>query len=105
MIIKVLRFQGKEPFTGWMNSLKDIVARAKILRRVDRLEQDNYGEHRYLKKGIFELKINYGPGYRVYCGEKNKDNVILLYGGDKSTQSKDLEKVYKYWEDYNRENV
>jgi putative addiction module killer protein len=91
---------GIEPINLWINALKDISARAKIRRRIERMEEGNYGSHRYLQGAIFELKIDYGPGYRVYCGEEGKKIVVLLCGGNKSSQNKDIKIALEYWVDY-----
>lgn len=80
-----------ERYVKWVNKLKDRSARQKILLRVDRLvEEGNPGDSRALSGGIIEMKINYGPGYRVYYAQQGKTVVILLAGGDKSTQSADI---------------
>ena len=81
---------GEEPFNEWFKRLKDVTIKARILRRLDRLEFSNYGDHRYLTGGLFELKFDIGPGYRVYCGEEENQLVVLLCAGDKSSQSKDI---------------
>jgi putative addiction module killer protein len=64
------------------------------------MELGNYGSHRYLQGAIFELKIDYGPGYRIYCGEEGNKVVVLLLGGDKSSQTKDIKESLEYWKDY-----
>ncbi len=92
---------GKEPFQEWLRSLRDREGRAKIRIRLNRLEQGNLGKHRALGRGLIELKIDFGPGYRVYLGEDGKRDVVLLWGGDKSTQEADIEKARAYWGDYN----
>jgi putative addiction module killer protein len=79
-----------EVYRDWINSLKDRAGRARIQVRVDRLANGNPGQHRNLTGGISELKIDFGPGYRVYYTERRGDLVILLAGGDKSTQRQDI---------------
>jgi putative addiction module killer protein len=79
-----------EVYRDWINSLKDRAGRARIQVRVDRLANGNPGQHRNLTGGISELKIDFGPGYRVYYTEREGDLVILLAGGDKSTQQQDI---------------
>lgn len=77
-------------YTEWLDGLADLVGRARILARVERLAAGNPGQHRVLKGGICELKIDVGPGYRVYYTQRGKVLVILLCGGDKSTQDQDI---------------
>lgn len=77
-------------YLDWIDSLKDRSGRARIQMRVDRLVHGNPGLHRKLSAGITELKIDFGPGYRVYYTERDGDLVILLAGGDKSSQQKDI---------------
>jgi putative addiction module killer protein len=79
-----------EVYRDWINSLKDRAGRARIQVRVDRLAHGNPGQHRNLAGGIAELKIDFGPGYRVYYTERGGELIILLAGGDKSTQRQDI---------------
>lgn len=71
--------------------------------RLDRIEQGNLGDYRSVGAGVFELKIDYGPGYRVYFGQVGSTIVLLLCGGNKGTQERDIRKAQKYWEDYEKE--
>ncbi len=80
-------------FSKWLHKLKDIQGKVAILRRIDRIKLGNFGEYKYLDDGVSELKITTGPGYRVYYTHKNDEIIILLVGGDKSTQTKDIEKA------------
>lgn len=97
---------GRCPFRKWLNSLRDVTARAKIRLRVDRLEAGNLGDFKPVGNGVFELRIDYGPGYRVYYGQVERTIVLLLCGGDKSTQEKDIVKAQEYWTDSrSRENA
>jgi putative addiction module killer protein len=73
---------GKEPFTEWLESLKDRKGRAIIKTRLDRLMLGDLGRHRSVGEGVTELKIDFGPGYRVYLGKMGKTLVLLLCGGD-----------------------
>jgi putative addiction module killer protein len=77
-------------YLDWINRLKDRVARARIQVRVDRLVHGNPGKHRVLTNGICELKIDFGPGYRVYYTQRGMNFIVLLAGGDKSTQRRDI---------------
>ncbi len=78
-------------YLDWINGLKDRVTRARIQVRVDRLLHGNPGKHRVLTEGIVELKIDVGPGYRVYFTERGETLIVLLIGGDKSTQDQDID--------------
>jgi len=85
-----MRFEMTEVYRDWINGLRDIAGRARIQVRVDRLAHGNPGQWRALREGVFELKIDFGPGYRVYYTERGKVLIILLAGGDKSTQRRDI---------------
>ena len=87
---QVMRLSMTEVYRDWINELKDRAGRARIQMRVDRLAHGNPGQHRNLTQGISELKIDVGPGYRVYYTERNGELIILLAGGDKSTQQQDI---------------
>ncbi len=91
---------GKEPFTEWLYGLRDAVGRKRILVRLTRLEQGNYGDCEPVGEGLSELRLFFGPGYRVYFGEHGGEIVVLLCGGDKGTQSKDIERAKAYWKEY-----
>ncbi len=90
-----------EKFSFWLSKLKDIKGKISILRRIDRLRNGNFGDHKSLGENISELKIQSGPGYRVYYTRKGNEIIVLLVAGDKSTQvadikkAKDLAKEYK----------
>ena len=79
-----------EVYRDWINGLRDRTARARIQMRVDRLVHGNPGQHRALTGGVSELKIDFGPGYRVYYAERGGELIVLLAGGDKSTQQRDI---------------
>jgi putative addiction module killer protein len=85
-----MRLQMTEVYRDWISDLNDRVARARIQVRVDRLAHGNPGQHRNLTHGVSELKIDVGPGYRVYCTERGGELIILLAGGDKSSQKQDI---------------
>lgn len=85
-------------FDKWLRKLKDIRAKAKILFRIQKLEQDeHFGDCEPVGEGIRELKINYAKGYRIYFRETDGKIIVLLIGGDKSTQQKDIEKAKEIW--------
>lgn len=93
---------GKTPFKDWLESLKDINARAKIRVALDRIRLGNLGHAGSVGEGVHELKIDYGPGYRVYCGFAGATIVLLLLGGDKASQSKDISRAKEYWKTFKR---
>ncbi|MDZ8227227.1 type II toxin-antitoxin system RelE/ParE family toxin [Nostoc sp. ChiVER01] len=95
-----LSVNGINPFSEWFDSLRDIRAKAKIRARLDRVEAGNLGDCKSVGDGVFELRIDYGSGYRIYFGQQGSTVIILLCGGDKSTQDKDIAKAKEYWEDY-----
>ena len=77
-------------FVQWLDNLVDIQARARVQARIERLETGNPGDVEPVGEGVSELRINYGPGYRVYFKRRGRELIILLAGGDKSTQAKDI---------------
>ncbi len=85
-----VRVQTTKVYLDWIHSLNDRVGRARVQVRVDRLVHGNPGQHRALTDGVCELKIDFGPGYRVYYTERAGVVVVLLAGGDKSSQQKDI---------------
>jgi len=85
-----MRVETTEVYREWINGLKDRVGRARVQVRVDRLVHGNPGQHRVLTDGVRELKIDFGPGYRVYYTERGGALIVLLAGGDKSSQAKDI---------------
>ena len=85
-----MRIRTTEIYRDWINALKDRAARARIQVRVDRLAHGNPGQHRNLTNGVSELKVDVGPGYRVYYTHRGEELLILLVGGDKSSQPKDI---------------
>jgi putative addiction module killer protein len=93
---------GRISFQTWFQTLRDKVAKASIARRLDRLAIGNPGDHKADREGVSELRIDVGSGYRVYYAEQGERLVILLCGGDKSTQRKDIELALEYWADWKR---
>ncbi|MBP9855460.1 MAG: type II toxin-antitoxin system RelE/ParE family toxin [Candidatus Omnitrophica bacterium] len=98
--ILVYRTQdGKEPFIDWLFSLRDKMIRHRIETRIDRIRHGNYGDHKRFH-GILELRLDFGKGYRIYCGEDGNKLIILLVGGDKFSQDKDIKEAVEYWRNY-----
>jgi putative addiction module killer protein len=101
--VEVRRYQtgeGRVPLSEWLDGLRDGRARARIVARMDRLSVGLLGDWRSVGDGVCELRIDYGPGYRVYYGQDGEALILLLCGGDKRTQAKDIEKAHGYWKDY-----
>jgi len=94
------RSDGSEPFTAWLRGLRDGTTRARIRQRIARIRLGNFGDARGVGGGVQELRIPVGPGLRVYFGREGDSVVILLYGGEKSTQARDIESAQDYWRDY-----
>ena len=92
--------RGREPFAVWHLKLADRRAQGRILARLNRLRAGNFGLCDSVGRGVFELKIDYGPGYRVYFGRAGRSVVVLLCGGVKSSQVKDIETAKRHWELY-----
>lgn len=92
--------EGKIPLTAWLEGLRDGATRGRIVARLDRLKAGLLGDWKAVGNGVFELRIDHGPGYRVYYGQEGKTLILLLCGSDKSTQVKDIETAHAYWKDY-----
>ena len=95
---------GQNLFLNWFKHLKDGKAKQKIQARLIRLESNNLGKHRFVAGALAELKIDHGSGYRVYCGMDGETLIIVLCGGDKTTQQKDIELAKGYWDEYRNRN-
>lgn len=94
---------GRIPYYVWYQNFRDNRTRQTIQNRINRLRAGNFGQSRAVGGGVSELKIDYGPGYRVYFGQDGDEIVILLCGGDKSTQDEDIKKAKEYWQIYKQE--
>jgi putative addiction module killer protein len=97
-----LTASGKNVVDDWVTDLRDERAAAKIAIRIERLAAGNFGDCKTLRDGVWELKIDWGPGYRVYYAMAGKQIVLLLCGGDKRKQGADIERAVEYWNDYKR---
>ncbi|MCA2938072.1 MAG: type II toxin-antitoxin system RelE/ParE family toxin [Microcystis panniformis Mp_MB_F_20051200_S9] len=91
---------GQIPFDNWFDSIRVSKTQTIISKRLDRVRMGNLGDYRSVGGGVFELRIDYGPGYRIYFGQVGTTIVLLLCGGDKSTQIKDIRQAQEYWRDY-----
>ena len=104
-MIQVLHYvneSGKDMVRQWLDDLHDPRAAARIVMRIDRLANGNFGDCKPLGNGVWELRIDYGPGYRVYYAMAGRRCVLLLCVGDKRKQTADIERAIGYWNDYQR---
>ena len=95
---------GRDPFKEWLANLADRQARARVAVRVQRMAAGNFGDHKPLSDGVWELRIDHGPGYRVYYAQAGQRVLLLLIGGDKRRQQADIETAVRYWQDWQRRN-
>jgi putative addiction module killer protein len=104
-MIEILHYvtsTGVDVFSRWLDDLADEKAAAKIAVRIDRMAAGNFGDCRSLREGVCELRIDWGPGYRVYYAMATRECVLLLCGGDKRKQSGDIARAIEYWQDYKK---
>lgn len=92
--------QGRTHFTEWFSGLRDRQARARIAARLERLETGNFGDCKGVSGGVSELRIDWGPGYRVYFARDGQTVIVLLCGGDKRKQDADIGKAVELWQEY-----
>ena len=103
MVVKIYQDKERnEPFTQWLESIRDKVAQARIRGRLRRIELGNPGDYRSVGHGVFELRLHFGPGYRIYYGQIGHEVVLLLAGGTKSAQEQDIQQAKHYWFEYKR---
>jgi len=104
-MINLFRYQSDdsgEPFTEWLKSLRDKVAQARIRVRLRQVQAGNFGDVEPVGDGVSEFRIHVGAGYRVYYGQHGKTVVILLCGGDKSSQAADIKRAKAFWSEWKR---
>ena len=105
MLVEIRHYltaSGTDVFQSWLDGLKEVKARVAVLRRIDRITAGNFGDHKYLRDGVSELRVDLGAGYRVYYGKHGNAVVILLCGGPKRTQAADIARAIEFWADYRR---
>src|SRR5271157_1013054 len=103
IVIEIRRYvarSGSDVIGDWLASLEDLKARARIAARLDRLSLGNFGDSKALREGVSELRIDWGPGYRVYYAMLGRTCVLLLCGGDKRRQASDIKRAIEYLEDF-----
>ena len=91
---------GCDPFAEWRAQVTDTRARIAVDRRIMRMELGNFGDHKSLREGVWELRIDVGSGYRVYYAKNDSTVILLLFGGDKRKQSADIDRACAYWRDW-----
>ncbi|MGH9600485.1 MAG: type II toxin-antitoxin system RelE/ParE family toxin [Terracidiphilus sp.] len=101
-IVRYLAPDGKVVVSAWLEKLRDTKARLAIDRRIVRMELGNLGDHRFCRDGVWEMRIDFGAGYRVYYALAGARVILLLCGGDKRTQDADIDRACKYWSDWQR---
>ena len=94
----------KDVYLEWLKIQRDTVAKIAIVKRINRVELGNFGDHEFCRDGVWELRIDVGAGYRVYYAVSGKDIVLLLCGGNKRTQTADINRACEYWSDWKKEN-
>ena len=92
----------RDPYLDWLKRLRDPIAKVQIVKRVNRIEQGNFGDHKFCRDGVWEMRIDAGAGYRVYYARSGSRIVLLLCGGDKSTQDADIDRAVNCWNDWKR---
>lgn len=92
-------------FADWLARLKDQIAKKRIVARIRLAENDSFGDHHFCADGVWEMRIHYGPGYRLYYAQEDSAIYLLLVGGDKQTQGRDIEKARDLWEAYKKEGL
>jgi len=104
-VIELIYYQeenGRSPFIEWITALRDKTAKARIASRMRQIESGNFGDSKPVGEGVTELRIHVGAGYRVYCGRYGQRSVILLCGGDKDSQTKDIARAKELWAEWKR---
>lgn len=97
--------EGLSPVREFLESLADGRGRAAVQRRLDRLAGGSFGDHRYLRDGVWELRVHVGPGYRVYYALTGLEVVLLICTGDKASQSGDIDRAVQHWADFKRRSI
>lgn len=93
---------GRAPFEDWYESLRDEKGKSIITARLGRVRVGNMGDCKSMGQGILELRVDFGPGYRIYLGQDGQTLILLLCGGDKKSQRKDIQNAFAHWADYRR---
>lgn len=103
--MRILHYQnhkGCDVFSQWFDALRDIRAKSAIVRRLDRAAAGNFGDHKFERDGVWAMRLDTGPGYRIYYFQEGHELIILLCGGDKSGQQADIARAIEYRKDFLR---
>lgn len=92
----------RDPYQEWMKKIRDPIAKLQVVKRVNRIAGGNFGDHKFCREGVWELRIDQGAGYRVYYALVSNVVVLLLCGGDKGSQDADIDRAIGYWNDWQR---
>jgi putative addiction module killer protein len=103
-IAHYLTADGRDLYQAWLERLRDRQAQARVMVRVERLRAGHFGDCKPLRAGVWELRVDCGPGYRIYYARAGRRLVLLLLGGDKRTQDADISRAVEYWQDFQRRN-
>ena len=95
-----LTSNGTDTFQDWLKQMRDGLAKIAIVKRVNRMELGNFGDHKFCRDGVWELRIDVGPGYRVYYAMSGQQVVLLLSAGSKASQDADIARACDYWKDW-----
>ena len=101
-VVHYVSASGTDVYQEWLDAIRDAKTRLRITRCVDRVRQGNFGDHKFERDGVWEIRLDFGPGYRVYYSKVGKRVVLLLAGGDKATQDKDLDNAVANLQDFKR---
>ena len=101
-ILHYITADGRDVYMDWLKQVRDPTAKVQLVKRVSRSEQGNFGDHKFCRDGVWELRVSVGVGYRVYYAQSGSRVILLLCGGDKRTQDADIERAVKYWRDWQR---
>lgn len=103
-LVDYLSADGRDPLAEWLTGLADREARARIMVRIQRMRAGAFGDCKPIREGVWELRIDHGPGYRVYYAQASRRRLLLLVGGDKRRQANDIETALRLWRDWRRRN-
>ena len=96
---------GVDLFSDWLKRVRDPVAKVQIVKRVNRMEQGNFGDNSFCGDGVWELRVDVGAGYRIYYSRTGSHIMLLLCGGDKRTQDADIKDAKQYWKEWQRRSA
>lgn len=103
-VVHYVSASGIDAYQEWLDGIRDVGTRVRIARQVERVKHGNFGDHKFERAGVWAIRLNFGPGYRVYYSVVGEMLVLLLAGGDKSSQDKDIDKAVANLQDFKRRN-